>query len=145
MSKRQLSGALILALCFAWSIPSAASDLFVYPTKGQTAAQQDRDEYQCYKWAKDKSGVDPTQTGQSGPNRRAAGTVGGAARGAGLGAAMGAIGGDAGKGAAMGAVGGAVLGRRRGRMTEQMESEMTRSTYHRAFAACMEGRGYTVK
>lgn len=123
-----------------------ASQLFVYPAKGQDAEQQDKDEYDCYKWAKTRSGVDPAAPASQ-PDRRAraAGTLGGGARGAAAGGAMGAIAGDAGKGAAIGAVGGALAGRRRRIMSERMEQDMTQNTYHRGFAACMEGRGYTVK
>ncbi len=137
-----LAGALSLTLADVVS----ATQLFVYPKNGQDAERKDKDEYDCYRWARSNSGVDPSsQAGQPDRRRRAAGALGGAGRGAALGAAMGAIGGDAGKGAAMGAVGGGVLGRRRGMMNEQMEQDMTLNTYHRAFAACMEGRGYTVK
>ena len=65
--------------------------------------------------------------------------------GAALGAGVGAIAGDAGKGAAAGAVVGGVAGRRRSMAAQQQQQEATRSAYDRAFAACMEGRGYTVR
>lgn len=137
-----LTGVLCLALVNA----ASGAQLFVYPKNGQDAERQDKDEHDCYRWAKSNSGVDPnSQPQQPDRRRRAAGALGGAGRGAALGAAMGAIDGDAGKGAAMGAVGGGVMGRRRGMMNQQMEQDMTLNTYHRAFAACMEGRGYTVK
>lgn len=41
--------------------PAAQSDLFMYPKAGQTAEQQDRDRYECHRWAADQSGFDPTQ------------------------------------------------------------------------------------
>jgi len=62
-----------------------------------------------------------------------------------LGAAVGAIAGDAGKGAAAGAVLGGVRGRRQSMAAQQAQQQETRSAYDRAFAACMEGRGYTVR
>jgi hypothetical protein len=62
-----------------------------------------------------------------------------------MGAAVGAIAGDAGKGAAAGAVVGGVAGRRRGIQENQAAAAQTQDTYYRAFAACMEGRGYTVR
>ena len=62
-----------------------------------------------------------------------------------MGAAVGAIGGNAGKGAAAGAVVGGVGGRRRSVAAQQQQQQATRSAYDRAFAACMEGRGYTVR
>ena len=43
---------------------TAQSGLFVYPQQGQGREQQDQDEYQCYKWAKDNSGVDPSRPAQ---------------------------------------------------------------------------------
>jgi len=145
MNIRRLALMSFLSIWISAGIASAGQ-LFVYPKNGQSAEQKDRDEYDCYKWAKQHSGVNPQVAAQQ-PNRanRAAAAVGGGARGAALGAGMGAIAGDAGKGAAMGAVGGAVIARRQRMMNEKMEQSMTTNTYHRAFAACMEGRGYTVK
>ena len=37
----------------------AGSDFFVYPKKGQSAEQQEKDEFACYKWARGESGFDP--------------------------------------------------------------------------------------
>lgn len=33
----------------------------VYPAKGQTGAQQDKDRYECHDWARGQSGYDPSQ------------------------------------------------------------------------------------
>src|SRR5438128_8802944 len=44
-----------------------------------------------------------------------------------------------------GAVVGGVHGRRRSMAAQQAQQQATRSAYDRAFAACMEGRGYTVR
>jgi hypothetical protein len=33
--------------------------MFIYPTKNQSAQQQDKDKYECYGWAKGQSGFDP--------------------------------------------------------------------------------------
>jgi len=123
-----------------------AADVFVYPQKGQSAEQQNKDSYECYNWAKAQSGVDPgAPPPPAQPGQHARRVVGGAARGAGLGAAVGAIAGDAGKGAAAGAVLGGVRGRRRSMAAQQAQQQETSSAYDRAFAACMEGRGYTVR
>jgi len=122
----------------------AASDLFVYPAKGQSKEQQEKDEFECYKWAKDQSGVDPSAPSET-TNRRTGRMVGGAAKGALGGAAIGAIAGDAGKGAAIGAVGGGMVGRHRGKQEEQYEAASERNSYDSAYAACMDSRGYTVK
>jgi len=91
----------------------AHAKTFIYPEKGQDAAQQSKDDAECRVWARDNSGVDPNAPAAAADRGgRAAGAVGGAARGAAVGAAIGAIAGDAGKGAAIGAVGGGVRGRR---------------------------------
>ena len=93
--------------------------LYVYPAKGQSKQQQKEDEFECYKWAMEQSGIDPLNLPkveaapvQSGPT---GGAVKGAAKGAAAGAAIGAIAGDAGKGAAIGAAAGAMAGRRAGK------------------------------
>lgn len=41
--------------------------LFIYPKKGQSAEQQDTDRYECYRWAVQQTGFDPTQPGGSVP------------------------------------------------------------------------------
>lgn len=92
--------------------------------------------------------------------------VRGAARGAAGGAVVGAIAGDAGKGAAIGAAAGTVAGGARKRREEaqvaaenqqaqaqaqqqaQAQSAGTQAqlaTFNKAYSACLEGRGYTVK
>ena len=124
----------------------AAAEVFVYPQKGQSPDQQNKDSSECYTWAKGQSGVDPGQPPPAAqPGQHARGTVGGAARGAALGASVGAIAGDAGKGAAAGAVVGGVRGRRQSKAAQQQQQQTSRSAYDRAFAACMEGRGYSVR
>jgi hypothetical protein len=87
---------------------SQSLNLFVYPSKGQSQEKQKSDEFECYKWAMEQSGVDPmnmTKTQappkQEGPT---GGGVGGAAKGAAVGAALGSINGNAGEGAAAGAI-----------------------------------------
>lgn len=133
----------------------AGLDVYVYPSKGQTKEQQEQDEFACYKWGKEQTGFDPTQTvQQAAPPRQHGQVVGGAAKGAALGAIGGAIAGDAGKGAAVGAaVGGGAGAMRRGRQMRQAEAaqqkaeekyEANLAGYKRAFSACMTGRGYTV-
>ena len=140
----------ICALSCAFALASASalaqSGLYVYPQKGQDKEQQDRDEYECYRWAKQNSGVDPSAPSAGRDRgRRAGGTVRGAAGGAALGAGIGAIAGNAGKGAAIGAAAGGVRGRRGAMQAEQRDQAATRNSYDRAYAACMEGRGYTVR
>lgn len=123
-----------------------AQQVFVYPQKGQTQQQQDIDTAECRRWATAQSGVDPNApAAQPNTGKRARGTVGGAAKGAAMGAAIGAIAGDAGKGAAIGAATGGVAGHRGARREEAYDKAVAKDDFARAFGACMEGRGYTVK
>ncbi|MDW7690572.1 YMGG-like glycine zipper-containing protein [Flammeovirgaceae bacterium SG7u.111] len=134
--------------------------LYVFPNKGQDAKQQEKDEFESYKWAVEQTGIDPLSMPEVRPEQVETGPDGsavrGAARGAATGALIGAIAGDTGKGAAIGATAGA-LGGHAGRKArgqhaqaaanasaEQQEAEML-DNFKRAFTASMEGRGYTVK
>ena len=126
---------------------SALAQGYVYPAKGQSPAQQQKDQSECSGWAMQQSGVNPAATAPppAGPQGQ---VVRGAGRGAAVGAVGGAIAGDAGKGAAIGAASGALVGGFRRadqrRASEQAQSQAS-AAYNRAFAACLEGRGYTVK
>lgn len=134
--------------------------MYIYPAKGQSQQQQDKDRYECHTWAVQQSGFDPSQASPGNPNaydpqpssqRR---VLKGAAGGAALGAIGGAIGGDAGKGAAIGAgvgAGAGALRRRQDRKqqsaNQQQQAQAQQSqvgSYQRAMAACLQGRGYTI-
>ena len=136
-----------------------SQDLVVFPAGGQSKEQQSKDEYECYGWAKNQSGFDPmaVPTASSPPPQQGA-PQGGVARGAVGGAAVGGIvdGSDGAKtGAAVGAVvGGARRNRQRRAQAqeqanwEQQQSQQyaaARNNYNRAYGACLEGKGYTVK
>jgi len=134
--------------------------LYIFPTKGQDKDQQNKDESECYKWAIQQTGYDPLnppeiKAKEADRSRDGSGIVGGA-KGAAAGAAIGAIAGDAGQGAAIGAVVGGLSGRRSRIRGDQMEqayneqaavakSEELMNNYKKAFSACMEGKGYTIK
>jgi Glycine-zipper domain len=119
---------------------------YAYPQKGQSAETQAKDDAECRTWAQQQSGVNPNAAPPpAGVGSHARGTAGGAARGAAAGAALGAIAGDAGKGAAAGAVVGGVGGRRGSKRAAGAQQAQTADSFARAYAACMEGRGYTVK
>jgi len=144
-------------------------DLVVYPAGGQSNEQTEKDQFECYSWAKEQSGFDPMQmpTASSpapakGDKSVAGGAVKGGVAGGVGGALIGAIAGGtkgARKGAAIGGLsGGAIGGMRSGSQNkqanakrEQWEREQAnqymqqRNLYNRNFAACMEGRGYSVK
>lgn len=146
-------------LLIAWSGFASGQDLIVFPADGQDAEQQGKDEYECYGWAKNQSGFDPMAlpTATEAPPQQEA-QRGGVGRGAVGGAAVGAIvGGSDGakKGAATGAVvGGARRNRQRqGEAQKQANWEQeqaqqyaaARTNYNRAYGACLEGKGYSVK
>jgi hypothetical protein len=86
---------------------ASGQDLIVYPAKGQSQKQMEKDKLDCYSWAKQQSGFDPMQTPAPAPappppGSAAGGVVRGGAGGAALGAAVGGIAGGwsgAGKGA----------------------------------------------
>ena len=139
---------------------SLGLELFLFPTNDQSKQQQKVDEFECYKWAMDRTGIDPlnlpkqevvVQTGPTG------GAVKGAARGAAAGAAIGAIANnDAGEGAAVGAIVGGMRGRRSGKQAQAQQNqqaqanaaaadEETMNMFKKAFSACIEGKGYAVK
>ncbi len=146
-----------------------AQDVVIYPAKGQSQQQMEKDKFECYSWAKQQSGFDPMETPKATapPPPQSGGSVaGGAVRGgiggAALGAGIGAIAGGgkgAGKGAAIGGLAGGTLGAARSsaqqkqdaQARQQWEQEQAaqynqkRSGYNRAYSACLEGKGYTVK
>jgi len=159
------SGWIVVGLLLA--APAHGQEQFIYPGKGQNAQQQEKDKFQCYGWAKGQSGFDPMAPPTPRtppPPQRGSSVIGGAVTGGALGAGVGAMGGaiaggKAGKGAKIGAATGGLLGgmsaaggnaqasqeRREWERREASAYASARGQYNRAFAACMEGRGYTVK
>ncbi len=149
------------------AMPVLAQQPVIYPAKGQSPEQLEKDKYECYNWAKQSSGFDPMQaqpaTSQSQPAQQAQQGPGGqVVAGAAAGAVIGEIASDdAGKGAAIGATVG-ILARRRQAMRQQQEAAQKQQEaaakqkaaqqqmaqklngYDRAFKACMDGRGYAV-
>ena len=139
---------------------SSGLKLIVFPAKGQNQQQQKVDEYECYKWSMEQTGIDPLNLPKVQAPPKETGPTGGAivggAKGAAAGLAIGAIAGDAGKGAAIGAVAGGLAGRRAGKQgqaqaNQQAEANVanqekaTKDTFTKGFSACREGKGYTIK
>jgi hypothetical protein len=46
-----------------------AQDIYAYPAKGQSQAQQDRDRYECHSWAVKQTGFDPSRAQASAPSQ----------------------------------------------------------------------------
>ena len=117
---------------------SATMTVYVFPTEGQDAAQQSKEEAECYQWAVQNTGVDPfdlaktaeqqqqqadqaqQEIAQAGQGAGVKGAVGGAAAGALIGEIAND---DAGKGAAYGAAAGAIVARRRTRAAKARASQ----------------------
>ena len=163
MNYKTLSMVLSAVLIFV-TTPAWSQDFMIYPAQGQSKDQMDKDKYECYSWAKSESGFDPMEmpkatTPPPKTKEPTAGVGKGAVGGGLLGLGIGAIAGDAGKGAAIGAVSGGVIGGvRRNRQRSQAQQQkqqweqeqsqiymQNRNNYNRAYSACLEGRGYTVK
>lgn len=149
-------------------VPDAqvSTEIFFYPLKGQTAEQQDRDRYECYLWAVEKSGFDPSAEPlaphqqvvvKPAPSEGQNTLVGVVA-----GAILGGVIGDSSKGAVLGAMAGGLLGaaadtaqnqqataadRQYHQLARQRSATLERRAgdYRRAMQACLEGRGYSVK
>lgn len=146
-----------LMVAFLLASTAQAQELFIFPAQGQDAEQQEMDEFQCHRFARDRTGFDPmqTQTATRARPQTQGGAVGGAARGALLGTAVGAVGGNTRRGAAIGATSGGLMGgMRRADSRSQQDDwareqaaiyQQNRNNFNRAFTACMEGRGYTVR
>jgi hypothetical protein len=154
---------------YGWALSPvfAQSDFIIYPKDGQSQEQQDKDKFECYSWGKKQTGFDPMETPRvtEAPPQKGAkrgGAVKGAAGGALLGVAIGGItGGSRGarKGAAIGGLSGGVMGGVRSQDQKRQEEHamqqwerdqanqyaQNRNLYNRAYSACLEGRGYTVR
>jgi len=142
--------------------------VYFYPKNNQVPEQQDRDRYECYNWAMEKTGFDPNMslpprqrvmvvpTPPPGHDTAVLGITGAAI------GAMAAGHHDAAAGAAVGLIAGAAIGAMSdsarqnqadkiqeayAKQDQARNAEIERKGYEfrRAMSACLEGRGYTVK
>ena len=137
-----------------------AQELYIYAALGVCAEQQYLDKFECYNWAKNDTGFDPMAlptTSSAAPKGQK--KSGGAITGALGGAVLGGVIADSSKSAKRGAVSGGLIGGVRqsskNSKTAQKRSDWerkesanyanNRNNYNRAYSACLEGRGYTVK
>jgi hypothetical protein len=168
---KRINRFLIVLLLGAFIAGTAvAQDFMIYPAKGQSQDQLEKDKFECYSWAKGQTGFDPMEmakaTAPPPPKQATSSTAGGAVKGGVggglLGAAVGAIAGGkkgAKKGALIGGLSDGTIGGVRSssqqkqdrKAQKQWEKQQTnqymqkRDTYNRAYSACLEGKGYTVK
>jgi hypothetical protein len=149
--------------------PPPPTEVFFYPNRGQSPEQQDRDSYECYLWAVNQTGFDPSSANLA-PHQKVVvvaepppgtDTAAGAITGAMVGAAVSSHGNMV-EGALVGMMAGAIFGsasdaarqEQSYRLQEQYDRQTGQRTaaterqakeYRRALSACLEGRGYTVR
>jgi len=140
-----------------------AQEVIVYPAKGQSQEQMEKDKFDCYQWAKGQTGFDPMAAPKASappPQQQQTTSVGrSAVGGAALGSVIGGIAdGNWGHGAAYGALAGGLFGGIRKHEQEKANTQaqdqwaqqqaqqyqQQRYNYNRAYSTCLEGRGYTV-
>ena len=148
-----------IAMAFAALLVShAGAQQYVFPAKGQTPEKQKSDEAACYTWAVQQTGFDPAKPPPpptaAAPPTTATGTKPGAGvSGAVKGAVVGeVVGGDANTGAKAGAVVARSSSRKQNaaaaqsaQQQQQSASSQQQAAFSKARAACLEGKGYTVK
>jgi hypothetical protein len=149
--------------------PPAPVTIYFYPAKGQSPEQQDRDRYDCYLWARDQTGFEPSAPNLA-PHHKLSvvadrppgtDTAVGAVTGAVLGAAVSSRG-NRPEGALIGAAAGALVGsasdvtrqEQTARLQQQYDQQSARrlanierqaADYRRAMGACLAGKGYIVE
>ena len=170
MNKLTIAALPILALLLSsLNALGKPGDVYIYPAKGQTSEQLERDRYECYLWASRESGFDPAAADSQpqaevvrvpvGENPKQGATLAGTIIGAIAGAA---IDHKHDRGAVIGAGVGTLVGasiENQGQQQavdqakeeadaiarEQQEVAARNASYRRAFSACLEGRGYVVR
>ena len=150
--------AILCGVCLAAT--GMADELMIFPNDDQSKEKQEEDKFACYSWAKGETGFDPMSpaTVTEAPPKQEA-QQGGVAKGAVRGAALGQIIGGDSSSTGTGAAAGAVIGgmrrndqkRKEQQAQQQWEQEQVaiytenRNRYNRAYAACLEGKDYTVR
>jgi hypothetical protein len=153
---------------------AATINVYVFPSNGQDASQQSKDEAECYNWAVNNVGSDPfelqkeaaatQQQTQQQVQQAQASTQGARAKGAVGGAAAGALIGeiadeDRSQAAAWGAAIGAVSARRHSQARSQQAAASAQQSgaakqqataeelanFKKAFSVCLESKKYMVK
>ena len=163
----------LIVICFSVLIAKSAfsvSEPMIFPKEGQSRETQSNDKQYCGSWAKGETGVDPSyvKAKLEMTNDNVASAASGGEprygrrllRGAALGAAMGGIDDGIDNNVGKRAVQGVVLSGSRTRQDrkqyqkeEQLNSHLQKKVeleeqydkYMRAFAVCMDAKGYSVK
>ncbi len=143
---------IILLAVFATAGPEASSVFaqgslpakwvpVIYPNWNQSLKEQEKDKSECHTWAMENSGFDPLAPGQP-PSLSAEAWVGGTGAGGASGTASGSlIGGIKSRDQVQ-----SEKAAQEQKVNErQAEYDQKRDLYKRAYAACAQGRGYTVR
>ena len=154
-AKLKLISFVLAAATFAASV---AAQTFVYPAKGQSPQQQQKDEGECHTWAVQQSKYDPANPPKAAaaptpPTKATGSTRGAGVRGAARGAVVGeVVADDARTGAAAGAIAARGASRRQNaaqanqqQQAASQQDQAGMNAYQKARGACLEGRGYSVK
>ena len=131
--------AIVTGLAACALVSAAQAEVYVYPKPGQAQQEFESDQYACHNWAAQQTGYNPSAppaaAGAPPPQQ------GGAVRGAARGAAVGAVGGTA-----------TVMRNNRANREAAAASQQAQAqqqagyaNYEKAYAACLSGRGYSVK
>jgi len=153
MLKKNLLFSLALTGFVSLPVHFAFAQAVIYPAKGQSAEQQKTDQAECGVWAVENSAYDPANPPAAQAAAQPKGPTGSRLRGAAGGALIAGItDNDKSDAAAVGAIiGGSSERRQRRRSAGQAQTTATQqqqdglAKYNNSLAACLEGRGYSVK
>jgi hypothetical protein len=147
--------------------PPPPQQLVVYPARGQSPQQLERDRYECHVWAVQQTGFDPSQPGVPSSQRVVVQPANPPGTGTAVGAIAGAILGaviagprNAGAGLLVGGITGAAVGTASdvnaqaqanyeqqrvdaGYNANAAQGAQRAANYRRAISACLDARGYT--
>ena len=160
-----IRASLLVATAALFGASALLAQTYVYPSKGQSAEQQKKDEGECGAWATGQTGYDPTKpppaaAPASAPPPAAPAPTGARVKGAAAGATMAAVtDNDKSDAAVVGAVAGGMGQRSAQRQAAAKQQQATaaqqqqaaqaqakaQANYGKARSACLEGRGYTIK
>ena len=146
-----ISAAIVMALASG----TAGAGLFVYPANGQSPEQQQQDQAQCYEWATNQVGFDPAYgVPAAAPPPAQSNQVGMGLLGGGLlgGLIGGVTHGNMAQSVGIGMLVGGITGYSRQQSQDAQQAQQAQYSqtaamqqFQNAEAACLTGRGYSVR
>jgi len=61
---------ILMIVVFLFAGLSLAQDPIIFPARGQSQDQVEKDKFSCYQWARNETGFDPMQTPTASARRR---------------------------------------------------------------------------